>query len=212
MTAWRASAERDRPALCRKPRKCRPKRIGAPPIPLRPFARGAFPAGRAAVRVGRTGRAAGPGWHRQMAGWPEKTGPGLRSPGEPAVRPDLLPQDKRGQRALGPAPVPPPRRPVPVLASAGAGRHQLAGRVDHPLRRHPTEGLGWQSNLGRCASAVGPEVGVADVLATGAFGPGFPQPALAGHSRLPGLAPVTCASPTQRLILLRQRLPADTMR
>jgi hypothetical protein len=81
-------------------------------------------------------------------------------------------QGERGQRALGPAPVGAPRRAVPVPASAGAGRDQLAGRVSHPLRRHPAEGLGRQPNLGRCASAVGADVGVADVLAARAFGPG----------------------------------------
>ena len=62
-------------------------------------------------------------------------------------------------------------------ASAGAGRHQLAGRVGDPLRGDPTKGLGWQSDLAGCAGAVGPDVRVADLLAAGAFGPGFPESA-----------------------------------
>ena len=83
------------------------------------------------------------------------------------------------------------RRPVHVPASAGAGRHQLAGRVGHPLRRHPAQGLGWQPDVGGCAGTVGADVGVADLLAARAFGPGFPQSTPAGHAGGPGLAPVT---------------------
>ena len=58
-------------------------------------------------------------------------------------------------------------------------------------------------HLARGASAVGPDVGVADVLATEAFGPGLPQPALAGPADGVGLAPVndrpfSLASPAGR--------------
>jgi len=82
------------------------------------------------------------------------------------------------------------RRPVPVPASAGAGRHQLAGRAGHPLRRHPAQGLGWQPDLGRGASAIRADVGVADVLATGALGPGLPEPTPSRYTNGPGVAPV----------------------
>jgi hypothetical protein len=44
--------------------------------------------------------------------------------------------------------------------------------------------------LGRSAGTVGPDVGVADVLAASAFGPGLPQPTLAGRAGGLGLAPV----------------------
>jgi hypothetical protein len=43
-----------------------------------------------------------------------------------------------------------------------------------PLRGHPAQGLGRQPDLGWCASAVGADVGVADLLAAGAFGLGLP--------------------------------------
>ena len=68
--------------------------------------------------------------------------------------------------------------PLPV--SAGAGRHELAGRVGDSLRGHAKECLRKQPDLGRGAGAVGPDVGVADLLAAGAFGPGLPQPNPAG--------------------------------
>src|SRR5262249_45336351 len=73
----------------------------------------------------------------------------------------------------------------------------------HPLRRHPAEGLGRQPDLGRFAGPVGPDVRVADVLATGAFGPGLPQPAPAGPAGGVGLAPMnrrafSLASPAGR--------------
>src|SRR5262249_4916550 len=84
------------------------------------------------------------------------------------------------------------RRPVHLLASAGAGRHQLAGRVGHPLRRYPPQGLGRQPHLGGGAGAVGADVGVADLLAPGAPGPGRPEPTPAGHSRGPR---PRCATP-----------------
>jgi hypothetical protein len=41
------------------------------------------------------------------------------------------------------------------------------------------ESLGWQSDLDWSAGAGGPDVGVADLLAVGAFGPGLPEPAAA---------------------------------
>src|SRR5262249_41290716 len=81
-------------------------------------------------------------------------------------------------------------------ASAGAGRHQLEGRAGDPFRGHPAQGLGRQPDLGRCAGASRADVGVADVLAAGAFGPGFPQPTTPGHIGGLGLAPVTCLVPT----------------
>jgi len=45
--------------------------------------------------------------------------------------------------------------------------------------------------VGRCASAVRADVGVADLLAEGAFGPGLPQPTPAGTAieRLHGFRP-----------------------
>src|SRR5262249_59942769 len=52
------------------------------------------------------------------------------------------------------------------------------------------EGLGRQPDVGRGAGAVGADVGVADVLAAGAFGLGLPQPTPAGQAAGPGLAPV----------------------
>src|SRR5262249_18763777 len=118
-------------------------------------------------------------------------GRGPRSPGEPTGRPDLPAQDERGQRALGPALVEPSRRVVHVPASAGPGRHQLARRIGDPLRRYPAEGLGRQPALGGGAGAVGADVGVADLLAARAFGPGLPQPTPSRQTSGPGLAPVT---------------------
>jgi hypothetical protein len=81
--------------------------------------------------------------------------------------------------------------PVHLPASAGAGRHQRAGRVSDPLRRHPAQGLGWQPDLDGCASAVGADVCVADLLAAGTFGPRLPQSTPAGQAGGPGLAPGT---------------------
>jgi hypothetical protein len=69
------------------------------------------------------------------------------------------------------------------------GRHYLAGRAGDPLRGHPAQGLGWQPDLGRCASAIRVDVGVANVPAAGALCPGLPQPIPAGHDR--GPAPVS---------------------
>jgi hypothetical protein len=37
----------------------------------------------------------------------------------------------------------------------------------YAFRQLQLQGLEWQPDLGRCASAVGPDVGVADVLAAG---------------------------------------------
>jgi transposase len=110
---------------------------------------------------------------------------------------DLIfpPQDERGQRALGPAPVGSSRCPVHVPASAGPGRDQLACGIGDPLRRYPAEGLGWQPDLGRSASAVGPDVGVANVLAAGAVRLGLPQPTPSRRAGAAGLAPVTDRTP-----------------
>jgi hypothetical protein len=43
----------------------------------------------------------------------------------------------------------------------------MSGRLGDPLRRHPVQGLGKQPDLGRSASAVGSDVGVANLLAAG---------------------------------------------
>jgi hypothetical protein len=66
-------------------------------------------------------------------------------------------------------------------------RAELAIRFGVILRKV----WGGQSNLGRCASAGGPDVGVADVLATGAFGPGLPQSTPTRRAGAPSRAPVT---------------------
>ena len=70
--------------------------------------------------------------------------------------------------------------PLPV--SAGAGRHVLAGRVGDSLRGHATEGLRRQPELGRGAGAVGPDGGVADLLAAGAFARGLPESVPSRHA------------------------------
>ena len=62
---------------------------------------------------------------------------------------------------------------------------------------------GWQPHLGEGAGAISPDVGVADVLAAGAFGLGLPQSTPAGHGGGVGLAPVnyrviSLASPAGR--------------
>ena len=94
---------------------------------------------------------------------------------------------------------------------AGAGRHQLAGRVGHPLRGHPAQGVGRQPDLGRGAGAVGVDVGVADVLAARAFGPGLPQSTPAGPVGGVGLAPVNSCACSLRPPAGRGRmLAADT--
>jgi hypothetical protein len=77
----------------------------------------------------------------------------------------------------------------PLLAvanSVGAGLGSMAGRITDLVI----------PGLGRRASAVGPHVGVADVLATGAFGPGLPQSTPAGPAGGVGLAPVSHLAPT----------------
>src|SRR5262249_4101770 len=61
----------------------------------------------------------------------------------------------------------------------------------HPLRGHPAQGLGRQPDLGRSASSGGADVGVADVLATGAAGRGLPQSTASRPAGGPGFAPVT---------------------
>ena len=48
-----------------------------------------------------------------------------------------------------------------------------------------------QPDVGRCAGASRADVGVADVLAAKAFGPGLPQSTPTGHAGGLGLAPVT---------------------
>jgi hypothetical protein len=142
---------------------------------------------------------------------PTRPSRGSRPPGEPTERPGLPAQGERGQRAPGPAPVGAPRRPVHVPAAAGAGRHQLAGRAGDPLRRHPAQGLGRQPDLGGRAGAVGPDVGVADVLATGAVCPGLPQSTPAGPAAGLGVAPVNDRALSLASPAGRGRIPtADT--
>jgi hypothetical protein len=99
-------------------------------------------------------------------------------------------------------PATPPRR---------YGSWRKVGRVGDPLRRPPAQGLGRQPDLGRGAGAVGADVGVADVLAARAFGPGLPQSTPAGPVGGVGLAPVnhrafSLASPSGR----GRMLGADT--
>src|SRR5262249_24494165 len=53
------------------------------------------------------------------------------------------------------------------------------------------EGVGGEADVGGCAGAVGPDVGVADVLATGAFGPGLPQSTPSRHAGSAGPASLT---------------------
>src|SRR5262249_13172676 len=72
----------------------------------------------------------------------------------------------------------------------------------------PAEGLGRQPDLVRCAGPVGPDVRVADVLATGAFGPGFPQPAPAGPAGGVGLAPMNRRAFSFAFPAGRGRIPA----
>jgi len=50
-------------------------------------------------------------------------------------------------------------------------------------------GLGWQPDVGRGAGAVGADVGVADVLAAGALGPGLPESTPAGPAAALALPP-----------------------
>src|SRR5262249_7320125 len=134
-------------------------------------------------------------------------------PGESTDRPGLPAQGERGQRAPGPALVGSSRGTVYVLAPAGVGRDQLAGRTGDPFRRHPPQGLGWQPDLGRRAGAGYPDVGVADLLAAGPLGPGLPQSPPAGRADDPGPAPVPRRARTPQLeSLFRHRLSAKTLR
>src|SRR5262245_42261746 len=81
-----------------------------------------------------------------------------------------------------------------------------------PLRGHPAEGLGWQPDLVRGAGAGGTDVGMADVLATGALGPGLLEPTPSRHTNGPAPTPVTYRARTSALDRLwSHRLPADTM-
>jgi hypothetical protein len=66
-------------------------------------------------------------------------------------------------------------------------RAELAIRFGVILRKV----WGRQPDLGRCAGAVGPDVGVAGLLAAGAFGPGLPEPTPSWLAGGPGLARVT---------------------
>jgi len=50
---------------------------------------------------------------------------------------------------------------------------------------------GWQPDLGRRTSPVRADVGVADVLAAGALGPGLPESTPPGHAGGPGHILVT---------------------
>src|SRR5262249_13928583 len=142
---------------CGAPTRWRRRRRGEPSVSRVGWLSCSGP-GSICVTVMQRGRSVGTAWP-----WPAGTW-------RTSSPPDLPAQDERSQRAHGPTLVGPPRRPVHVPASAGVGRHQLAGRTGDPLRGHPPQGLGWQPDLGGRASAVGPDVGVADVLATRTFG------------------------------------------
>jgi hypothetical protein len=83
------------------------------------------------------------------------------------------------------------RRPAYVSASARTGRHQLARGAGDPFRAHLAEGLGRRPDLGGGVGAGGADVGVADVLAARAFGPGLPKSTPSQHAGSPGPAPVT---------------------
>src|SRR5262249_39545312 len=92
--------------------------------------------------------------------------------------------------------------PVHILASAGAGRDQLACGAGDPLRRHPAQGLGWRPHLGRGASAVGPDVGVADGVAEGGWWPGIPLATSAGRDRRTDHGPVSRPARKPRSLLV----------
>src|SRR5262245_48200757 len=82
----------------------------------------------------------------------------------------------------------------PLRANPEGGSKQgtrASPRAGDPLRRHLAQGLGWQPDLGRGAGAVGPDVGVADLLAAGALGPGLPEPTPSRWAGDTGLAPLT---------------------
>ena len=93
--------------------------------------------------------------------------------------------------------------PVRAIEKQNISALKIAG--DFPLRE--------DEDLGRRLGAGRADVGVADVLAAGALGPGLPQSTLAGQVDSPGLAPLTHRAQTDAL----ERhwyypLPADTMR
>ena len=73
---------------------------------------------------------------------------------------------------------------------------------------HPAQGLVWQPDLGGGAGAVGPDVGVADVLAAGAFVPGLPQSTPAGPAGGVGLALVNYLAFSLASPAGRGRIPA----
>jgi hypothetical protein len=79
---------------------------------------------------------------------------------------------------------------LPIVGDP-ARRNELASRVGDPLWSHPAQGLGRQPDLGGGAGAVGPDVGVADVQAAGALGPGLPQSTPARHAGAVGFTPLT---------------------
>src|SRR5262249_52044309 len=137
------------------------------------------------------GRGGSGGPSRGGGDQPARPDRGPRPAGEPTGRPDLPAQDERGERASGPAPVGTSRPAVYVPARARAGRHQLACGTGDPLRRHPAQGLGWQPDVGGCAGAVGADVGVAELLATGAFGLGLPESTPWRHGGSAGPASLT---------------------
>ena len=116
---------------------------------------------------------------------PESPGGGHPLPGRPGAgrlgalrhRPARRGLLGRGGPALG-------------LRLAAAVCHRLEQRRGRgSLRRHPAQGLGWQPDLARGAGAVDPDVGVADLLAAGAFGPGPPQSTPSRYTGGAGLIP-----------------------
>jgi hypothetical protein len=72
---------------------------------------------------------------------------------------------------------------------------------------------GGSRTLGRCASAVRAYVGVADVLAAGAFGPAVPEPTPSRRGGSPGPALVTYRAKSRSVNkCLGNRLPAGSTR
>jgi hypothetical protein len=147
-------------------------------------------AGKAGVWVTGVGRAV----HRGLLRGPSSSLPARTS--SPTAWPSCPPAEgERRQQAAGGAPVAAPRRVVHLPAGTGPGHGQLAGGVGHPLRRHLLQGLERQPHLASGAGAGGADVGVADVLAAGAFGAGLPQSTPARRVGGPGHAPATYCAP-----------------
>jgi hypothetical protein len=83
--------------------------------------------------------------------------------------------------------------PFQVVQSLRLSHHCLTfGTCDHAQILEPRVPQDvFQSDLGWRAGAVGPDVGVADLLATGAFGPGLPESPPSRHAGSAGPASLT---------------------